>query len=529
MPGIAPIWLWTCLVLAAPAVNGQPVVDDGFDGINEVDAGAGSLPADPDLAIGSDLVVQVVNRWMRMWARDGNGNWTVVGNADLTDFLDINGLVSPATDPRIIRDPETTRFIVSLFGESETGEIRNVVLRISSAESSLKAAVDQESDPFDSSLWSDPIDLQGLFPQDDDALHPVVSECATGNNLITGALGVDQPALGLYADAILVAADLGGQDSRDNVFWFISREPDQQGEFQVAGPAFGSDFVLPAGTLGCAPGQGFGHEKAMPIKGSEDYDHALFVGVDWTPQTQTCENAGKLDSFILYAFMDPFDDLSDRRIARVTVSCFASGDCVETEGEGGMDPETELPLDGYDTRVQSAQVTVEGESEFLWITQSIGAAGTFNKPICRWYKIDLNGWPASGTATPFVDTSGTVGPPPFPPPPSVDPEMGRLYPAGIVDPSTGTLGVVFARSAPGETTSVRAWGRLANGTIFSPDVAIQNPVGDTPDLGATCVRWGDYSDVELDPDDGSFWATGMYMKEGGEDPELWGTWIFTVD
>jgi hypothetical protein len=109
--------------------------------------------------------------------------------------------------------------------------------------------------------------------------------------------------------------------------------------------------------------------------------------------------------------------------------------------------------------------------------------------------------------------------------------MGRFYPAGIVDPSTGTLGVVFARSAPNETASIRAWGRLGNGTIFTPVVAKQSPVGDTPNLGMVCTRWGDYFDVELDPDDGSFRATGMCMKQGGEDPELWGTWIFrfTVD
>jgi hypothetical protein len=78
---------------------------------------------------------------------------------------------------------------------------------------------------------------------------------------------------------------------------------------------------------------------------------------------------------------------------------------------------------------------------------------------------------------------------------------------------------------------IRAWGRLGNGTIFTPVVAKQSPVGDTPNLGMVCTRWGDYFDVELDPDDGSFRATGMYMKQGGEDPELWGTWIFrfTVD
>jgi hypothetical protein len=336
--------------------------------------------------------------------------------------------------------------------------------------------------------------------------------------------------LGFYSGGILINSILAGANDADNAFYMISR-PDEQGEFDVAGAAFGSQFQdSSAVALGCAP-TSFGFPKAQPIKGSVGYGHALFVGVDWEAQTHSCGNADLLDTFILYSFNDPFNDLDDLNLARVTVSCFGAPDCVATEGEGGMDPETEPPLDPNDSRVTSAQVTFEGEREFLWVTQSIGA-GTYNKPICRWYKIDLNGWPSSGTAMPFVDSSGTVGPPSSPPPPSEHPEMGRFYPAGIVDPSTGTLGVVFARSSPDEKASIRCWGRLANGTIFTPEVANpENPVGDTPNLGNECADWGDYFDVELGPDDGSSWGTGLYMKQGGEDPELWGTWIFrfTVD
>jgi hypothetical protein len=532
---LLPAYALLSLALAQLALA-QVDVDDAneLDGIDESATNPALVPGDPDIAVGHDVIIQVVNRWMRMWARNANGDWTAVGNADLTSFF--ASVERDATDPRVIFDPVSERFFVCAFGaiadDPEDGPyFYNILLAISEPESEIVAAIEEDppGDPFRSTLWTQS-PLQGFFPQDNTELplHPVEGPCASGNAPGLGLI-VDQPSLGSYSGGVLINSILAGTFDADNVFYLISR-PNQQGAFEVAGPAFGSDFVLPAGTLGCAP-TSFGFPKAAPIKGDADYDHALFVGVDWNAQTETCDTAGKFDSFILYSFNDPFNDLSDRSLARVTVSCFASGDCVQTEGEGGMDPETEVPLDGYDTRVQSAQVTIEGESEYLWIMQSIGAAGTFNKPICRRYKIDLNGWPASGTATPFVDSSGTVGPPSSPPPPSSHPEMGRFYPAGIVDPSTGTLGVVFARSSPDETTSVRAWGRLANGTIFTPVVAKQSPVGDTPDLGATCVRWGDYSDVELDPDDGSFWSTGMYMKEGGEDPELWGTWIFrfTVD
>jgi hypothetical protein len=329
--------------LALQPVFAQVDVDEEneFDGIDQSATEPDDVPGDPDHAVGHDVIIQVVNRWMRMWARDGNGDWAVVGNADLTSFFE--SVARDATDPRVIFDPVSERFFVCAFGalanDPEDGpHFFNILLAISEPESEIVAALEEDppGNPFRSTLWTlSP--LQGFFPKDNAELplHPVEGPCATDDLPINGGLVVDQPSLGIWSDGIIISADLAGSMSRDNVFYFISR-PDEQGEFEVAGPAFGSDFILPAGTLGCAPGQGFGHEKAMPIKGDPDYDHALFVGVDWMPQTETCENAGTLDSFILYSFMDPFNDLSDRRIARVTVSCFGSPDCVETEGARGV-------------------------------------------------------------------------------------------------------------------------------------------------------------------------------------------------
>jgi hypothetical protein len=324
-------------VLVATA-NGQPSIDgeSSFDGVDTSETESGTFPLDPDLAAGHDIVIQVVNRRVRAWLFDDvEGKWIVVGDADLSAFIGIFGTPS-ATDPRIVFDADSDRFFVTVYGLGVQGATRSIVVGVSDPESDIVTEIDNDGDPFDASLWT-VIDLQGFFPMDaDPPINPVAGECATDNHPAMGALVADQPALGSYVGGVLLSAYLGGEDTRDNVFYFVSHEPDQQGVFAVAGPAFGSDFILPAGTLGCAPGQGFGHEKAMPIKGDPDYDHALFVGVDWTPQTETCENAGTLDSFILYSFMDPFNDLSDRRIARVTVSCFGSPDCVETEGARGV-------------------------------------------------------------------------------------------------------------------------------------------------------------------------------------------------
>jgi hypothetical protein len=137
----------------------------------------------------------------------------------------------------------------------------NVLLAISGPESEIVAALgeDPPGNPFRSTHWTlSP--LQGFFPEDANGLHPVAGPCATGNGPGDGGLFVDQPASGFFADGILLAAHSTGQSpTRDSVFYIVER-PDEFGEFEVAGPAFGSDFVLPAGTLGCLPGQGFGHE-----------------------------------------------------------------------------------------------------------------------------------------------------------------------------------------------------------------------------------------------------------------------------
>jgi hypothetical protein len=101
------------LVLIIQPVLAQVDVDEDneFDGIDQSATDPDDVPGDPDLAVGHDIIIQVVNRWMRMWARDENGDWTVVGNADLTSFFE--SVERDATDPSVIFDPASERLIVS--------------------------------------------------------------------------------------------------------------------------------------------------------------------------------------------------------------------------------------------------------------------------------------------------------------------------------------------------------------------------------------------------------------------------------
>jgi hypothetical protein len=103
--GVSSLAIWV-VTLAFTAVMAQPSIMQGdeFDGIDQSASNPTGLPADPDIAVSHDVIIQVVNRWMRMWARDGNGDWAVVGNADLTLFF--QSVERDATDASVIFGPD---------------------------------------------------------------------------------------------------------------------------------------------------------------------------------------------------------------------------------------------------------------------------------------------------------------------------------------------------------------------------------------------------------------------------------------
>ncbi len=139
----------------------------------------------------------------------------------------------------------------------------------------------------------------------------------------------------------------------------------------------------------------------------------------------------------------------------------------------------------------------------LWACHHIGSA----RVLSRWYEIDTGNWPASGVPT--LVQSGTV-----------DPGAGvRTFFNSISADDAGNAVMCFARSSSSEYISMARASRCFDdpaGTM--PDLVIQK----ASTTGYSTARWGDYSAVALDPNDGTtFWMHHEYATSSSS----WNTWI----
>jgi hypothetical protein len=508
------------LLLAAHAAHAQIALappPNSFAGIAE-DETVPSIanPADPEMAVGVQFILQAVNSHIRAWNRaDLPAHRSTMDLEGFLGLFDSNG-----TDPRIIFDPDEGRFLVSVYGFVAGKPGRQIVVGVSETEAFIIANGGPDPDPLDPAFWTI-IPLQGRFNKTVEPIHPL---CAFGDNIADGALFVDQPRLGFAQNVWLVSGFLASSaETRDSVFYLVDKQT-----LAHSDPLFVAVLFCDLDPLLCCAQSNTGLPIPMPSKGGTGTTTAFFVGVDEIAQTPQCGLQLLVDSLVVYAVTDPMGDEGYHH-AKVTVGCFdASPQFVPTLGDppdGGWPGEAERPLDPTDGRVTSVQHRVESGEEFLYVTLSANeppsTAGSPDRAVVKWYKIDLKGWP-SGPRTPVVVESGQI---------AATPQVGQpivhyFFPSGVVN-ADGTFGIVAARAGAGETAEIAFWARLANGTVVGPDIAKPSAFGDTPDipLMGDSARWGDYFDIELDPLDNSFWLTGMYMKSGGQFGELWGTWV----
>ncbi len=131
--------------------------------------------------------------------------------------------------------------------------------------------------------------------------------------------------------------------------------------------------------------------------------------------------------------------------------------------------------------------------------------------VARWYHIDVDGWPNSGSNPSLVqqgEVSGTGG-------------QHYYFPA-IYSDKFNNVGMVMSRSSSSEFVSVQVAGRNPSDPAGTMSTPTQLAIGDSGADG----RWGDYLDIAMDPnDDTTFWIMGMYRLGFG-----WQTYIdsFTI-
>jgi hypothetical protein len=155
------------------------------------------------------------------------------------------------------------------------------------------------------------------------------------------------------------------------------------------------------------------------------------------------------------------------------------------------------------------QYTNIGGAESLWATHTVrrGDATGFAAP--RFYQIPVTGGTVgSATQAATFDPDGAN-------------VMYRFLPSLAVD-RAGNMALGYSTSSSTTKPAIKYAGRLATDPIntFSQteQVLIQGDGTQTGSCGgATCIRWGDYSSMTLDPDGCTFWYTNMYYPADGLD------------
>lgn len=141
-------------------------------------------------------------------------------------------------------------------------------------------------------------------------------------------------------------------------------------------------------------------------------------------------------------------------------------------------------------------------NDHLWITHTIGQNNTARM---RWYDIDLQGWPTSGS-NPDLVNGGTQ---------NLGDNVHNWFGDVDVD-AQGNAAFAFNRSSPDEYVGVWRTFRLASdGSGLRDPVLMQGSTA--PD---TSGRWGDYGGIHQDPaQPNAFWNLHEYRTSS------WRTWV----
>ncbi|MCG3128698.1 MAG: hypothetical protein CHACPFDD_03589 [Phycisphaerae bacterium] len=132
-----------------------------------------------------------------------------------------------------------------------------------------------------------------------------------------------------------------------------------------------------------------------------------------------------------------------------------------------------------------------------------------SKNQARWYELNTNNWPISGSVT--VAQQGNI---------DAGSDSGNAvhtwFPA-LAKNVKNDIGIVVAASSANRFASVRHTGRKVGDAAGTMGALTQDKIGTATASG----RWGDYFDLRLDPtNDTVFWLIGEFQDAGG-----WSTWI----
>lgn len=394
-----------------PAAGGS----GGFQG----SVNTGWYPPDPDLAVGLNHVVTVVNGEIAIFDKAGNKSF----GQSIVSFWSSTGAGGFVFDPVAFYDAQSGRYFVAAADGAGSND-------------AICLAVSDDGDP--NGTW-----YKYRF---------AVSGTCTF---------LDFPNFGVNSDSVFISGDCFSGGGNRIFMWekakLISNTGPVMRQLQANG----------------------GTQSLGATKNYDDdvgYFCTTYSGASNKLKIQAVRNANTAPTLSTFS---------------LTVPSFSHPNDAIQQGSSNR-------ADTIDFRIKNGVV----RNGYLWVCHNNGTNG---RASVRWYQIDLNGWPNSGSPT--LVQSGDV-----------DPGAGTYCWFGDINvTSTNDAVLAFNRSSSSQYISIEFVYRMAADTLGTMRAPERLQISSGPE---TSSRYGDYSGVEQDPtSDTKFWSSHEYVNSG------WRVWI----
>ena len=429
-------------VTANGPLLGAPALGASFESLKytECCGGGGNVPPDPELAVGPNHVIAVVNVAFEIYNKSGA---TLVGPTTFASFMAGNANCTGVFDPNAIYDEEAGRYILGIDADGFYYCI----------------AVSQTGDPTGN--WN-----LYAFPT------------ATGN------LFFDYPHAGVGRDAIYMGANIFTSsflESRVYAFDKWAMYNGQAAASVVKALPTTEDTPQPLHLHGFAQG-------TWPSSGP----HYFFTETNYDGS-----------SYSVWSWANPFTGTSPTKVgSTLNLNAYTGvtgGMPVNVPQSGGS------TVQGNDYRPQD----FEYRDGYAWSVSTISCnpgGGTVN--CLRWVKVN----PATAT----IADAGVYA------------STGQYRFFGdLAVNACGDMALGYTKSSTSMWPSVWYTGRKAADAAGTLQAEAELKAGEIAYTAFDTVprRWGDYTEMTIDPAGTTFWYLGEYSENTGTTSGRWGTWI----
>lgn len=458
---------------ADPSAPTALMIQDSFEAIDytECCAGSGSVPPDPELAVGDNHVIAATNVAYQIYSLDGTpliaprtfaNLFSSVAGCNSAD--DVPPVRSNLFDPNVLYDEVADRFFVAIDRMRSNGVTGAVVNG-----SFYCVGVSATSDPM--GQW-----YLYAFAMD-------------GSD--TGGVWMDYPSAGIGRDAIYMGGNMFSTGLPANIefvesrVWAINKNEMYAGDAtQIVERSSGEDFTpQPLNLHGASQGTwptGGAHYFLTIRDFDTGGDHAL---LSWQNPFSTPTPALNLVSVV---------DLN-------SATGTNAGMPVNSPQQNGN------PLQGNDYR----PLDFEYRNGYGWTTATVACnpgSGTVN--CIRWAQILLS----NGT----VNNAGIYA----------SNSTYRTFPDLAVN-HCGDMAVGYSKMSSSSFPATWVNGRESSTPAGQLQSEIQLKAGEIAyeAFDSSPHRWGDYTGMAIAPDGLTFWYLGEYSKDTETSQGRWGTYI----